>query len=76
MSLLELKNFIQHAKSANISQLAGHLRREPEVVRTMLAHWIRKGMVQQCKRQQLFCGTKCQKCDPTLLEAYEWVGKN
>lgn len=72
MILSELKNILQQRKAANLFELTHYLKAEPDAVRGMLAHWIRKGYVRRCK-QLPGCGTKCGKCSPLLTEIYEWI---
>lgn len=53
--------------------LALHFQVEPEAVRGMLEHWIRKGKVRRdaaCPP----CGSGCCNCASDLTEIYLWNG--
>lgn len=72
MILTDLKRYLSERRQANLVDLAYRFDIEPEAVRGMLGHWIRKGKV----RQRVVAGgcTKgCVKCDPNALEFYEWI---
>lgn len=72
MSLMpQLKTYLQDTQRANIVQISQHLQTDVAVTRDLLACFMRKGYV--CRRQSPNrCGA-CQKCNPLLLEVYEWV---
>lgn len=73
--LLSLKTFFKEHKTATLQELALHFCKEPQIIRCMLEHWIRKGKI--CRlRKPSNCGTKCQLCQPQLFtEIYEWIEK-
>lgn len=72
MSLLELKQYLMKVKIASLSNMALCFNREPETLRHMLQHWVKKGCVRQCLKTPA-CGTSCGKCSPFMTEIYEWV---
>jgi putative ferrous iron transport protein C len=72
MSLLEIKKYLMRVKIASLSSLSIYFNAKPEVVRDMLAHWIRKGCLRQCMKTEA-CGGSCFKCSPLVTEIYEWV---
>jgi hypothetical protein len=72
MILAELRSLLQTKKAMNLWQLTKCLQVEPDVMRDMLQHWIRKGKVQKCPSMP-GCGSKCVKCSPMLSEIYQWV---
>lgn len=73
MILAELRNLLQTQKAMNLWQLTKCLHVEPELMRDMLQHWIRKGKVLKCPLMP-GCVSKCGKCNPMLSEIYQWVG--
>lgn len=73
MSLIEIKRHLLQVKVATLSSLCLLFNAEPETVRCLLSHWIRKGCVRQCTKKPA-CGSQCFKCPTTSTELYEWVG--
>ena len=71
MSLLELKDYLQHQKTANLWQIAKHFDSDPDAVQAMLQHWIRKGKV-ICKKKTPACGKTCFQCLQEFIETYIW----
>ena len=69
--LLAIKHYLVERKTANLQELAAHFHQSPEVMRDMMAHWIRKGKVTCFKPAG--CGTRCQQCLPKFAETYLWV---
>jgi putative ferrous iron transport protein C len=72
--LMELKNHLQEHGAMSMMDLTNHFRTEPDALRGMLDHWIRKGKVKrhdiavQCPHG----GSSCS-CAGTCFELYEWV---
>ncbi len=60
-------------KMASLSSLCVYFNRDPNVLRDMLSHWVRKGKVRQCMKTPK-CGVKCNQCSIAATEIYEWVG--
>jgi len=73
MILSNLKQYLFNHKAVNLHELTIALRADPDVIRAMLQHWIRKGCIQKRKANEA-CGGACRKCDPMLTEIYEWIG--
>lgn len=72
MSLLELKQHLMKVRIASLSSISVYFNAEPDTLRQMLSHWVRKGSVRQCVKNPA-CGSSCGKCSPLLTEIYEWV---
>jgi hypothetical protein len=74
MILSEIKRYLQDRKQATLGDLAVHFDSDPEAIRGVLLHWIRKGRVSKlestagCSRG---CGSKC--CNDAAVEIYEWL---
>lgn len=72
MSLLDIKRYLIQVKIASLASLCTYFNCEADLLRNMLAHWVKKGCVRQCKKTPN-CGVKCGQCSPMLTEIYEWV---
>lgn len=71
MILSQIKHYVQQHKSANLQSLVVHFNSEPEAMRGMLEHWIRKGKI---RKEVADCGCNgCSKCHSSGMEIYEWV---
>lgn len=71
MRLMELRDYLQQRTQVPVVDIAHHFDTEPEVVRGMLEHWVRKGKVQHV--QGVACQKGCCKADPNHLEFYQWI---
>lgn len=72
MSLIDIKNHMMQVKITSLGNLCSLFKADPDVIRCMLMHWIRKGKVRQCMKKPA-CGSKCFKCPTMTVEIYEWV---
>ncbi len=73
MSLVEIKKYLMQVKISSLSSICVYFNAEPDTLRQMLGHWIRKGCIRQCMKTPA-CGVSCGKCSPAITEIYEWVG--
>lgn len=71
MSLLDIKNHMMKVKMASLSSICQLFKIEPDLLRHMLEHWVRKGKIRKCMKKPA-CGTKCMQCSPLVTELYEW----
>lgn len=71
-SLQAIRQYFQRVPKASLYELSHQLDTEPDLLRAMLSHWIRKGCLKPCEKS-LACGKSCVKCNPLLVEFYEWV---
>lgn len=71
MILLELKRYLMQQQRANLFDLSTRFGVRPDVMRDMLAVYVRKGCVRSCERAEQ-CGTSCARCNPLFTEVYEW----
>ncbi len=67
-----LKSYLRERQRASLQDLVWHFHSDPEAVRGVLGHWLRKGRVRKTTAEAA-CGTGCCKCDPLLTEVYEWL---
>lgn len=70
--LLSIKTFLRERKSANLQELSLHFCKNPDTMRCLLAHWIRKGKICYLAKPKGYC-TKCQVCQPQFVEIYRWI---
>lgn len=67
--LIELRDYIEVRGRVSMRDLAWHFQTEPDAIRGMLEHWIRKGRIVReaaCPP----CGSGCCNCDTELTEIY------
>ena len=69
MILLEVKEYIKARQWVNLQDIALHFQRDPDTMREMLKHWLRKGVIRQMPKP-LGCGVKCGACKPSIAEVY------
>lgn len=75
MILSDIKDYMQKNRVASINDLAMYFDADPDVVRDMLAVWIRKGKVRQIQSADVHCN-KCAQCHLLSNEIYEWIGED
>ena len=71
MILSDIKRYLQARGQASLGDIALHFDANPEAVRGMLEHWIRKGRVER-QLANPACGSACSQCDPADTEIYLW----
>ena len=74
MSLLEIKQHMMQVKMATLGSLCNLFNADPDTLRCMLQHWVKKGKIRQCMKKPA-CGSKCFKCSSLTTEIYEWVDR-
>ncbi len=72
MSLMDIKQHLMKVRIASLSSICVYFNADPDTLRGMLGHWMRKGRVRQCQKNPA-CASSCGKCSPLLTEIYEWV---
>jgi putative ferrous iron transport protein C len=72
MSLIDIKQHMMRVKMATLGSLCILFKVEPDTLRSLLQHWMRKGKIRQCMKEPA-CGSRCFKCPGTTTEIYEWV---
>ena len=73
MILTDLKIYLIENQRAALIDMAHHFDIEPDALKGMLEHWIRKGKVRLLEGSRCNKGC-CSQNDPTLLQIYEWMG--
>lgn len=74
MILSDLRSYLKQQHRVALKDLVNHFDMDADALRGMLGKWISKGNVRKMQLESS-CGTSCCKCDPTLVEFYEWVDK-
>jgi putative ferrous iron transport protein C len=72
--LSELAAYLAERRQAPLADLAARFDVSPDAVRGMLATLERRGRVRRLAVGAA-CSSGCAKCDPSLMESYEWVGQ-
>ena len=72
MILAEVRNYLAERKRVTLRDLVYRFEVDAEALRGMLAMLQRKGKVRQLPSES-GCGARCDKCDATSLELFEWV---
>lgn len=71
MTLIDIKNHMITVKFATINSLCRLFQTDPETLRCLLSHWIKKGKIRRC--DLALCAKKCSGCPAASGESYEWV---
>lgn len=71
MTLMELRGYVRGRPGATLADMVHHFQADPEIIRGMLAVWIRKGKVER-RSASANCGSRCSQCDPASVELYFW----
>ena len=71
MILSDIKRYLQTRRQASLADIALHFDANPEAVRGMFEHWIRKGRVEK-QLANASCGSTCTQCDPAATKIYLW----
>jgi hypothetical protein len=74
MILSELRDYLKQQQRVSLADLVNHFHVDADALRGMLKKWIAKGSVRMVTMESA-CGTSCCKCDPSLIELYEWLDK-
>ena len=69
--LSQIRDYLRERGQASLRELAQRFNSEPEALRGMLDHWIRKGQVSR-HTVDASCGG-CTQCDPAATEIYVWT---
>jgi len=72
VNLIDIKNHMMQVKIATLGSLCSLFNADPDTIRCLLSHWMRKGKIRQCSKKPA-CGSQCFKCPVTSTEMYEWV---
>ena len=73
MILSQIKRYLSEKKKIALGELCIHFDTEPDAMRGMLEHWIRKGKVKKHTFEES-CSNGCLKCrNNGAMEIYEWM---
>ena len=71
MILIDVKNYLKQKSVSNLQVLSVQFQRDPEVMRDILAHWVRKGVIVM-EAKPVNCGITCVQCRPEVVEVYRY----
>lgn len=74
MILSDLRDYIRQRHKVAMVDLVNHFNMDADALRGMLGKWIVKGKIKKMS-PNTSCGTSCCKCDPALIEFYEWIDR-
>jgi len=74
MILSEIKRYFLRQHVVSLSDLSVHFRVEPEAMRGILEHWIRKGKLRKLP-QNTPCPNCSEACKSEKLELYKWLSE-
>jgi len=74
MILTQLRDYLKQHGRASVLDMAYRFDVEPDTIRGMLAHWIKKDMVEEFEIPDSQCNG-CSKCDDKKNEIYRWAAK-
>lgn len=72
MILIDVKNYLKQKSACNLQELSLYFQCEPEVMRHMLSHWVKKGVVVPQEKSES-CGIKCVQCRPEVAQVYQYL---
>ncbi len=72
MDPIQLKKYLKKRKIVPLMDILNHFRVDKGFVEPMLDLWVRKGKVRRHTGTGN-CQKGCCKCDPSMIEFYEWV---
>ncbi|GLS06204.1 hypothetical protein GCM10007860_33740 [Chitiniphilus shinanonensis] len=70
MTPSDIRQYLRERGQASLADLAAHFDAEPDAVRDVIAHWVRKGRVSEIGGAS--CGKSCCGCGTTASVAYRW----
>ncbi len=71
MILSDLRTYLRERGQSSLQDIALHFDTDPDALRGMLDHWIRKGKVSRMTNASCASGG-CTQCDPAAVEIYAW----
>lgn len=70
MSLIDVKQYLQHRGEASLDDIANHFGAETETVLGMLEHWQKRGRIRSARAVKC---AGCTQCGCRSTELYSWV---
>lgn len=67
------KRILKKRQSANLQELSFYFSENPETIRSLMAHWIRKGKVLHLGGGCGRTNDKCHQCQLGFVEIYQWI---
>jgi len=70
--LIDVKNYLSQKQTATLQELSLHFQRDPDFIRQLLSHWIKKGIISPAEKP-IGCGTRCTQCRPEIAQVYRFI---
>ncbi|WP_051785947.1 FeoC-like transcriptional regulator [Endozoicomonas numazuensis] len=71
--LLPIRDFLSDKGVCTLAELCQHFAVDPEAMKGMLGHWVRKGKLVE---EQSGCKQGCVSCAPEQLIVYRWMSSS
>jgi len=71
MILFEVRDHLKLSGTLAVRDLATHFNITDIDAKSMLEHWVKKGVAQKLSAGTL-CQSGCRSCSPNTLEIYSW----
>ena len=71
--LLQIRDFIYREQVVSSQQLAREFHVDEMALQPMLAIWIRRGVIRQCK-EKVACKSSCFRCTTNAPVYYQFMG--
>ncbi len=71
MILSDLRAYLRERGQSSLQDMALHFDTDPDALRGMLEHWIRKGKVSRMTNASC-ASSGCTQCNPSTVEIYVW----
>lgn len=72
MILNALKDHIQKHPAISLKELSDEFHRDPDIIASMVEHWIKKGEIQKTTKTSA-CQKVCHQCDANVTVIYSAV---
>ncbi|WP_373690658.1 FeoC-like transcriptional regulator [Endozoicomonas sp. ISHI1] len=71
--LLSIRDYLSEKGVCTLAELSQHFEVDPEAMKGMLAHWLRKGKLVE---ESSGCKQGCVSCAPEQLVVYRWLNSS
>ncbi|WOG30201.1 FeoC-like transcriptional regulator [Endozoicomonas sp. 8E] len=71
--LLLIRDFLSEKGICTLAELSQHFEVDPEAMKAMLSHWVRKGKVVE---ESSGCKQGCVSCGSEQLIVYRWLNSS
>ncbi|WP_252179770.1 FeoC-like transcriptional regulator [Endozoicomonas sp. 4G] len=68
--MLSIRDFLAEKGVCTLAEVSQHFQVDPEAMKGMLGHWVRKGKLVE---ERSGCKQGCVSCKPEQLIVYRWL---